>query len=692
MSDLTQAFEEALALHHQGRLRDAFERYAKILDAHPDSAPALHYSGVVLLQSGEPSRAVDLIRRAIAIDNAPAEPWNHLGLALDAVERREAAVNAFKEAARRAPTQAEIWSNLAGTELALARLDDAEASAKKAVEVDPQHAAGWFNLALVLEAQGRILAALDAASRAAAVRPDEIAHAGLVAQLQEGLGQFAAARKTLEGAIARRPTTSALHSQLARVHELAGDFTAAAASLENALRLAPDDGPALSQLLFVRKQLADWRRLPDLRARFRKGVLAGRAWMTPFLLLSDPSTRAEQRVAAVHWSAQFETSASPGAPRSIGEGRLRIGYLSSDYYDHPTVALIAGAIEAHDRGRVEVVGYSTGHNDGSPSRARIEKAFDRFVDAAHWSPDQIAARIRADAIDILIDLKGHTAGAPTSVLARRPAPIQAHYLGYPGTLGAMFIDYLIGDSVVTPLPHAADYAEALVLLPGSYQANDRSRTAATAPSRRELGLPEDAVVLCCFNNTYKLNPAVLDAWSRILTARSDAVLWLLAKSATDPAIDNLRREIADRGVDASRLVFAAHRPRADYLALYTHADLFVDTWPYNAHTTASDALWMGCPVVTWLGETFAGRVGASLLTAVGLPELVASDVDRYVESVLALAGDATKRAALRDYLLGPGRSSPLFDAARTARALESAYGSMAADFRQGVRRAIVVPA
>jgi predicted O-linked N-acetylglucosamine transferase (SPINDLY family) len=338
----------------------------------------------------------------------------------------------------------------------------------------------------VLEAQGRILAALDAASRAAAVRPDEIAHAGLVAQLQEGLGQFAAARKTLEGAIARRPTTSALHSQLARVHELAGDFTAAAASLENALRLARTTAGALAAP--VRTQAT--RRLAPL-ARSARALSQGRARRPRVddavfaVERSVDARRAARRRRPLERAIRDERFA--GAPRSIGEGRLRIGYLSSDYYDHPTVALIAGAIEAHDRGRVEVVGYSTGHNDGSPSRARIEKAFDRFVDAAHWSPDQIAARIRADAIDILIDLKGHTAGAPTSVLARRPAPIQAHYLGYPGTLGAMFIDYLIGDSVVTPLPHAADYAEALVLLPGSYQANDRSRTAATAPSRANWG-------------------------------------------------------------------------------------------------------------------------------------------------------------------------------------------------------------
>ena len=689
--DLAATLDEALRLHRQGRLRDAFERYKAILAAHPEHAPAFHYAGVVLLQSGDASSAVDLIRKAIAIDPGPAEPWANLAQALAAIGRPEAAVNALREAAARAPQQAEIWSNLAVAELELRRYGEAEGAARKAVAVDARHAPAWFNLALVLEPQGRILEALDAASRAAALEPDEIARAGLVAQLQEDLGRFAAARKTLDAALARRPTAAALHSQQARVLERMGDLPAAARALETVLRLQADDGPALSQLIFLRKQQGDWHDLPALQNRFRSGVAAGWPWLTPFSLLSDPATRAQQRLAAERWSARFPASpAAEGAPAAISEGRLRIGYLSSDYYEHPTAVLTAGLFEHHDRSRFEIVGYSTGPNDGSPLRARVAAAFDRFVDAAAWSPDELAARIRADAIDILVDLKGHTAGAPTAALALRPAPIQAHYLGYPGTLGAGYVDYLIGDPVVTPLDHAPDYRETLVQLPWSYQVNDRGRTAAAAPSRAALGLAADAVVLCCFNNTWKLNAEVFDAWARILLARPAALLWLLARSDSDPAIDHLRREMAARRVDPARLVFATHRPRADYLALYEHADLFLDTWPYNAHTTASDALWMGCPVVTWCGETFAGRVGASLLTAVGLPELIAAGVDGYVDLAVELAGDAAARSGYREHLAGPGRASPLFDVARTTKALEVAYARMAMDYRHGVRRPIRV--
>jgi predicted O-linked N-acetylglucosamine transferase (SPINDLY family) len=688
---MAAALEEALRLHRAGRLRDAAARYAEVLAVEPGNAAALHYAGVVRYQSGDPVGAIDLIRRSIAVDQAPAEPWANLAQALDAMNRPEAAINALKEAARRAPLQPEIWSNLAAAESALGLYADAESSARKALAVDSTHAAAWHNLAMVLEPQGRLLEALDAASRAAALAPEAMAHAGYLAQLQEELGQLAAAAKTLDAALARWPTAAALRSQRGHVLERSGDLPGAAREFGHALRVAPDDGPALSQLAFLQKRLCDWGELASLQARFRNAVAAGTPWLTPFSLLSDPSTRAQQLACARAWSAQFVVAPIEPAPRIAEPGkRLRIGYLSSDFYDHPTAVLMAGLLERHNRDRVEVVAYSTGPNDGSALRARVAAAVDRFVEAQGEGSAQLAARIRRDAIDILVDLKGHTEGAPTAALAYRPAPVQAHFLGYPGTLGAPFVDYLIGDPVVTPLAETADYAETLVQLPGSYQVNDRSRAPSAPPDRAALGLPADAVVLCCFNATYKLNPDVADAWSQIVQAAPTAVLWLLARDANDPAAANLRREFTARGVDPARLVFATRRPQADYLALYHHADLFLDTWPYNAHTTASDALWMGVPVVTWRQQTFAGRVGASLLTAAGLPELVTETRDAYVARALRLAGDADARSRLRERLLGAGRASPLFDAERTARALEAAYERMAEQQRSGRRAPIVV--
>jgi predicted O-linked N-acetylglucosamine transferase (SPINDLY family) len=683
-------FDRALRLHQQGKLREAFYRYDAILKAQPSHVGALHYSGVVLYQAGKHAEAAERIRAALAVEPAQPEAWSNLALVLDAVGRREAAINALKEAARHAPASAEIWSNLAASELMLGSVQDAEASARKAVAADGQHAAGWYNLAQALAPQGRTLEALDAASRASGIAPAQPDYAGFKAQIESAIGGVDKAQATLESALARAPTNAQLRFQLAGLLDARGALAEAADAYEQVMRVDPDHGPALSQLLFVRQRQADWHDLATLRGRFERGIERG-ALLSPFVLLSNGSSRALQRRCAERWAAN--APAAPEPPRRLLSGaRLRVGYLSADFHAHATAFLAAGMFEAHDRQRFEVAAYSTGPDDGSAMRQRLTRAFDRFVDASGWPAGSLAQRIRNDGIDILVDLKGHTEGAMPAVLAARPAPIQAHYLGYPGTLGGRLCDYLIGDAIVTPSLHAEDYAETLVLLPGSYQVNDRQRPIAEPPSRESLDLPRDALVLCCFNSTYKLNPEVFDAWALILAAVPNAVLWLLVRDMEHPAVGHTRREAVRRGIDARRLVFATARPNAEYLGLYRHADLFLDTWPYNAHTTASDALWAGCPVVTLRGEAFPGRVAASLLHAVGLPELVTESVDAYVATTVALAGNADERARLRAYLDGPARASPLFDTVGTTRALEAAYLAMADQYRRGTREPIRIGA
>ena len=681
-------FERAFRLHQQGKLREAFMRYDAVLAADPKFAPALHYSGVVLYQAGKIPEAAERIRASLAIEPGSPDAWSNLALVLESAGRREAAVNALKEAAKLAPRSPEILANLSAAQFALGRISDAEASARAALAADATHAAAWHNLAHALEPQGRLLEAMDAASRASGLAPAEPAYAGLKAQLEATAGMRKKARATLDAALARKPESAALQFQLARLLEHDNEIERAMQAYESVVRIDPRHGAALSQLLFLRQRVADWHDLPALRAQFREGVAQDAPLLSPFLLLSQPSTRAEQRRCADAWTAAL-APAAPAARTSLpGSGRLRIGYLSADFHTHATAFLAAGLFEHHDRGRFEVVAYSTGPDDRSAMRERLVRGFDRFVDAAGWPALRLANAIRDDAIDVLVDLQGHTAGGAPSVLAMRPAPIHVHYLGYPGTLGGNLADYLIGDAIVTPTAHAADYAETLALLPGSYQVNDRERPIAEAPVRHDLGLPRSAVVLCCFNRGYKLNPEVFDAWTRILAEVPDAVLWLLSRRGDERLASNLRRETVRRGIDARRLVFAAARPNPEYLALYRAADLFVDTWPYNAHTTASDALWAGCPVVTLRGETFASRVAASLLTAVGLPELICDDVDGYIATVVALARDAGQRRRLREHLEGAGRASPLFDTPGTTRALEAAYVAMADQCRRQIREPI----
>jgi predicted O-linked N-acetylglucosamine transferase (SPINDLY family) len=568
---------------------------------------------------------------------------------------------------------------------ASARFD--QASARQATTIDPRHPNAWYHLALALERQDRILEALDAASRACGLMPGDVSYAGLKAQLELAISAPERARATLEAALARSPTSATLRFEYASLLERLREPVAAAEAYRQAIRLDPGHGPALSQLVHLERWTADWRELAEHERHMREGVAAGRALLSPFVMLAAPSTRAEQRRAAELWSGAL-AGAPLRARRPLSTGRLRVGYLSADFHTHATAFLAAGLFEAHDRGRFEIAAYSIGQDDASPMRQRLVRAFDRFVDLKAASPEQVAARIRDDGIDILVDLKGHTAGAPPRILALRPAPIQAHYLGYPGTIGGGLVDYLIGDAVVTPAAHAADYAETLVRLPGSYQINDRDRPVAPPPSRAELGLADDAVVLCNFNATWKLRPESMDAWAAILRRVPGAVLWLLARRDNDPAVANLRREATARGIDAQRLVFAAARPNAEYLGLYRRADLFLDTWPYNAHTTGSDALWAGCPVLTLSGDAFASRVGESLARAVGLPELVVGNVDAYVAKAVELASDRTALSRLRAHLEGPGHASALFDTVATTRALEAAYVAMAEQYRRGVREPI----
>ena len=689
-TDPTATFERAFELHRVGKFPQALAAYEALLKQWPAHADALHYSGVLLYQTGRLDLAAASIERSLK--NAPraADAWCNLALVYQAQGRLEQALGALREAVRHESRQPQIWNNLAGALLASGRAKEAETAVRRALAIDPTQAASQFNLALCFEAQGRLDEALRQTEAILQASPEAIPPSGLKAQIEETLGRFDAAGATLAAALARngqQPAAAPLHFQLAGIQQRQGDLIDAAHSLERVLAFDPESADAISELLFLRKQIADWHDLAALRTRFRSGVAVRTGQLSPFCLLSDPSTRAEQRLCAERWIASYP--ALP-RPRRLPSNRiLRIGYLSADFRQHATGVLTAGLFEHHDRDRFSIIGYSTGADDSSAMRARLVAGFDRFVDARGWQAKQLATQIAADGVDILVDLNGHTYGAPTGAVALRPAPVQVNYLGYPGTMGAPFIDYLIGDPIVTPFSHGADYAETLVQLPACYQINDHRRSAAAAPSKSELGLPEDAFVFCAFNQTYKINPETFEAWAQILAAVPGSVLWLLGgnTAATSDLLEsNLRREAAARGIDANRLIFAARRPHVEYVGLYEHANLFLDTWPYNAHTTASDALWAGCPVLTWLGETFSGRVAASLLNAVGLPQLTMTDVRAYVEKAIELGTHADALAPYRQHLAAKGRDSALFDTRATTRALERAYITMAEQARSGVRQ------
>ena len=695
MNPATQRrFEQAFAMHREGRVTEALRLYEAILAGDAAHAPALHFSALLLHRAGRPDEAVARIERSLAIDDRVPDVWSNAGMIYTALGRATEAARALERALRLEPTLAEAWINLASLRLAMDDPVAAEQAARRALVLAPSPDA-MFTLAVALTEQRRPAEALGVLSQleaGGAIDEADVAIPALRAQLLIATGQRDAARQVLDRALARTDDAT-LRIERARLAEGRQDVDAAIADYEGALRREPEQEIALSELIFTRKRSVSWDGLPGLQARFRQRVgLYARSTqgsaLTPFSFLSDPSTRAEQRLAAEAWSRRHLDH--PPSTRTPSTGRLRIGYLSADLHEHATGVLAVGLFERHDRERFEVFGYSTGPDDGSALRRRLVDAFDRFVDVQDWSDDRIAAAIRDDGIDILVDLKGHTERAPTGVMARRPAPIAVSYLGYPGTMGAPFIDYLIGDATVTPLAHRDDYGETLVLLPHSYQVNDDRRVVGEAPTREMLGLPGSATVFCCFNQTYKIGADVFDAWCEILMRCADSVLWLLTRADDESLRQRLRREATSRGVDPRRLVFGDTRPHAEYLALYRRADLFLDTWPYNAHTTASDALWAGCPVLTFAGETFAGRVAASLLKAVGLADAIADGRADYIEAAVRLGGDRATLRAWRERLERDVATSALFDTTRTTRAIESAYLRMAGQHARGIRDAIVV--
>jgi predicted O-linked N-acetylglucosamine transferase (SPINDLY family) len=428
----------------------------------------------------------------------------------------------------------------------------------------------------------------------------------------------------------------------------------------------------------------DWRDYAVNVARIIADVRAGKRAVEPFAMLGIPSSPDDQLRCAQTW---IHDHAPPIAFANVVHAprvhsRIRVAYMSANFRDHPLGYLMAALFERHDRARFEVIAISLGRSDGSAMRARLERAFDGFVDATGQSDEQVAARIRDMDVDILVDRNGFTSGARLGIFARRPAPIQVNYLAYPGTMGTPCIDYVIADDVVIPRDAHAAFTEKVVYLPDSYLVNDDTRAAASrTPTRTEAGLPENGFVFCCFNNSFKITPDFFDVWMRLLRQVDGSVLWLMEGNAS--VRRNLQREASARGVQPDRLVFAHRLPNAEHLARHRLARLFLDTLPCNAHTTASDALWMGVPVVTCMGTTFAGRVAASLLRAVGMPELVTHSLADYEALAMRLASDGDALARVANRLAERRAASTLFDTDATRRVIERAYAEMWARRQRG---------
>ncbi len=637
----------------------------------------LHLRGVLEQRAGRPDAALVWYDRVIAADAGCAAVHANRGAALRDLRRPLDALASLDRALVLDPRHAGAHANRAAALLDLGRAAEALGAAEQALALEPRHAAALYNRVTALMALGRAADALAACVPARAVlgahielllhQGNLLRHAG---RTREGLACY-------DAALAQAPQRADLHVQ--RAHALAelGGLEAARSGYARALALAPELPWVFGHWLHAKLKLCDWDGLEAAFGRLGAAIDAGRPVCEPFVALLAPLSARQRRQAAETYVRHHWPQAQPPlqADRAV-PARLRIGYFSADWREHATAQLMAGLIEAHDRRRVEVIGFAFGAPlAGDAMRERLRVACDRWFEVHERSDAQVAALARELGLHIAVDLGGHTRGARTGVFAHRAAPVQLAWLGFAGTLGAPFIEHLLADAVVLPPGDAADCSETVLRLPHCYQPNDDRRAlAARTCTRAELGLPDGAFVYCCFVQPARIRPDVFATWMRLLQAQPGAVLWLL--DAHPASTRALRGHAQAHGIAPERLVFAPRWPAAEHLARLRAADLALDTWPYGAHTTASDALWAGVPFLTWHGETFAARVGASLLHALGLPELVADSAEAHEAMARALAHDPVRLGALRVRLAQLRTSAPLFDTARCARGVEAAYAAL----------------
>lgn len=617
-------------------------------------------------------------RYLAALELAPELPLAHLNLGnvMLAKGDRLAALEAYATALRHKPDYASAHFNLGNVNVALRQFPTAVRCYERALTIRPDFVDALVSLGFAQHELGHYDDALRSYDRALALRPDypEVYNnRGLTYVWKD---QFAAAVESYKHAITLRPDYAEAYYNLGLAYINLNQREAAVESFDRVLVLDPNYGFTHGIRLHAKMHICDWRdhdrELRELVERVERGIRTTSSFS--FLGLSASGWH-QRRVAELWTQNKFPADPGLGAiPSRRGASRIRVGYFSMDFCNHPVAMLTAGLFETHDREKFEIVAFSYGPDRRDEMRVRLETAFDRFIDVADRSDAEIAQLARDIGIDIAVDLAGHTREARTGIFALRAAPIQVNYIGYPGTMGAPYMDYMIADHTVVPAGCQSFYSEKLAYLP-SFQANDAHRLPAIRKfTRKELGLPEDGFVFCCFNNTYKFTPPVFDCWMRILQRVEGSVLFLFAGDAV--TVRNLRTEAATRGVDPQRLVFGERLSVPDYLARYCEADLFLDTLPFNAGTTASDALWAGLPLLTCAGEVFASRMGASLLTGLGLPELVTGNLAEYEARAIALATNPAMLADIRQRLSANRSTSIVFDTAYFTRKLEAAYQQM----------------
>jgi predicted O-linked N-acetylglucosamine transferase (SPINDLY family) len=599
-------------------------------------------------------------------------------LALTAMQQQDCAKaeRVFAKLTKIAANSAEIWNNRGANLYAMKLPDSAIEAFDRAIAIEPTFSEAIYNRGKALNDTGQLEAALAAYDKCLELQPRYVPALNNRGNVLEKLERNEEALTSYNKCLAAAPTFATAWKNAGIVLIKLRRYEEAAKALGRALELDPAQD-AIGHLIYARQQLCDWGDLPALISKLVDDVQKGTVTAIPFVLLGATNSASLQ----LQYARDYVAKEYAPARRSLWRGecyaheRIRIAYLSADFRAHAIVYLTAGLFEHHDRTKFETIAISFSPYHPDEAQQRVRNAFENFIDVRNMSDGEVASLIRELEVDIAVDLMGLTQHHRLGILAFRPAPIQVNYLGYAGTIGAPYVDYIIADRVVIPAADQQFYSEKVAYLPDSYQPNDDRRVCpALDVTRSSEGLPEHGFVFCSFNNTFKITPMIFDIWMRLLRQVDGSVLWLLEGDGLVP--QNLRREAERRGVAASRLIFAKRVALEDHLARHRLADLFLDTLPYNAHTTASDALWMGLPVITCPGKTFAGRVAASLLTAAGLEELIASSLEDYEAIVLKLARDRSLLDSLRERVESSRHDGRLFDTALYTRQIEAAYVQM----------------
>jgi protein O-GlcNAc transferase len=705
-----QLLQQAMALHQAGRLSEAEQLYQQVLTASPGDYAALHLMGLLRLMQNRLPEALRFMQAALKVQPGAPETLANVGIALSGLGRQEEALAALDGVVSARPNDSKAWSNRGSIRHRLGRRIEALADFDRAVALDagnldalnnrglslqalrrptealasfddlltraPDYPEGRNNRGLVLRDLGRAEQALAEFDKVIATQPD---HAGAWVNRAALLWRLERLDEALESygrALAINPDLpEALESRANLLWTRKQALAPAIADLERAAGIAPDLPYLQGALLHLKMHAGDWRNFAADKAALDAAVRAGKPAVLPYVYQGLSDSPADLLACArIYTAREYPAAATRMAIGPRKPGRIRIGYVCGEFRAQATMYLAAGLFEQHDRSKFEVIAFDNGRDDGSAMRARVMASFDKFISIAQLSDADAAAVIRAEGVDILVNLNGYFGSMRMGVFALAPAPIQVNYLGFPGTLGADYMDYVLADAVVIPDGEENFYAEKVVRLPGSYQINDSKRAEMGATTRAEHGLPENSFVFCHFNYGYKILPDHFALWLRLLKQASGSVLWLLSG---DPLLtQNLKAEAGRQGVDAQRLIFAPPLSLEAHITRMALGDLFLDSLPYNAHTTASDALWAGLPLLTCRGTAFAGRVAASLLYAMELPELVTENLADYESLALRLARAPALLQIYRDRLLENRRSAPLFDTIRTARQIEAAYDAM----------------